>query len=423
MSIDNSYTLISLDVESLFTNTPIDLAMQGINNRWSYICKRTDIPQHEFLNIVKFILDSSYFIFNDNIYKQTFGTPMGSPLSPIIADIVLQDIENKALHKLNLKFPFFYRYVDDIILATHPHNIDTVWNTFNSYHERIRFTIEYEDNQGISFLDLKLKIKNNKLDINWFHKDTCSGRYLSFHSNHPTNHKIGTIYSLIDRALLLSNPIYHSQNIELVINTLINNGYPLHLIFKYSNIRIKKLCMTKLNNKVMIPKVTQTPKKFIGFPYIKDLSEHLRKTFIDTEFLPGYKCFNRLDRFIKLHKDLTTPLHENNIIYKICCRDCNASYVGQTKRQLKTRLNEHIKNIKSSNLSVVSQHIIEHNHSFNWDNATILDRENNYFKRLISESIHIKQQINGLNYNEDTDLLDKNYFPLLTKIINKHSSP
>jgi len=42
-------------------------------------------------------MTSMYFIFNKVIYKQTFGMPMGS-LSPIIADIVLQDLEEKALN-------------------------------------------------------------------------------------------------------------------------------------------------------------------------------------------------------------------------------------------------------------------------------------------------------------------------------------
>jgi len=49
------------------------------------------------LKALKLILESTYFKFNNIIYKQKFGTPMSSPLSPIIAEIVLQDLEMKAL--------------------------------------------------------------------------------------------------------------------------------------------------------------------------------------------------------------------------------------------------------------------------------------------------------------------------------------
>lgn len=45
-------------------------------------------------------------------------------------------------------------------------------------------------------------------------------------------------------------------------------------------------------------------------------------------------------------------------------KNCNASYVGQIKRKLKTRMKEHINNIKleESKHSVVSEHITEYNH-------------------------------------------------------------
>ncbi|EFN66864.1 hypothetical protein EAG_04768, partial [Camponotus floridanus] len=49
------------------------------------------IPRDEFLMAVRLILNSTFFMFNDVCYQQTFDTPMGSPLSPIIAEITLQD--------------------------------------------------------------------------------------------------------------------------------------------------------------------------------------------------------------------------------------------------------------------------------------------------------------------------------------------
>jgi len=72
------------------------LQYRALSKRWTDIEKNTCIPFEEFISTIKFILSSTFFIFNDTLYKQTFGTPMGSFLSPIIADIVLQDLEEEA---------------------------------------------------------------------------------------------------------------------------------------------------------------------------------------------------------------------------------------------------------------------------------------------------------------------------------------
>jgi len=53
------------------------------------IGRSTSIKKDEFLSAINFVLTSTYFTFNSKVYKQTFGSPMGSPLSPIIADILL----------------------------------------------------------------------------------------------------------------------------------------------------------------------------------------------------------------------------------------------------------------------------------------------------------------------------------------------
>jgi len=72
---------------------------------------------------------------------------------------------------------------------------------------------------------------------------------------------------------------------------------------------------------------------------------------------------------------------KNNIVYKIFCNNCNTSYVGQTKRQLKTRINEHEKNVRfdESKYSVITKHMMEKNHTFNWQNVKIMDYETNYY--------------------------------------------
>jgi len=134
----------------------------------------------------------------------------------------------------------------------------------------------------------------------------------------------------------------------------------------------------------------------------------------------GFRCINTLRHFVKVHKDQDHILSKNNVIYKISCNDCDASYVGQTKRQLKTRLKEHKHNLKQdfSKHSVISEHIVKYNHSFDWDNTKIMDRDSNYYKRIVSEMIHIKEQKKGLNLNSDTELLNESYFDILSELTN-----
>ncbi|KYN07170.1 hypothetical protein ALC62_01836, partial [Cyphomyrmex costatus] len=56
--ISNEYKLISLDVIFLFTNIPMDLAIDCISEKWTYIAKKCDISKTEFIKAITFILDS-----------------------------------------------------------------------------------------------------------------------------------------------------------------------------------------------------------------------------------------------------------------------------------------------------------------------------------------------------------------------------
>jgi len=62
--------------------------------------------------------------------------------------------------------------------------------------------------------------------------------------------------------------------------------------------------------------------------------------------------------------------------------------------------------------------LTKYNHSFDWENTKIMDFESRYFKRIISEMIHIKEQKVSLNLNSDTELLDESYFDILYELTN-----
>jgi len=75
--IPDNYDLASLDVTSLFTNVPIDKVLNIFEMKWPSIEHYTSIPKNEFLEATKFVFNSTYFKFNDKIYKQTYGALMG----------------------------------------------------------------------------------------------------------------------------------------------------------------------------------------------------------------------------------------------------------------------------------------------------------------------------------------------------------
>jgi len=80
----------------------------------------------------------------------------------------------------------------------------------------------------------------------------------------------------------------------------------------------------------------------------------------------------------------------------LSCKDCDATYVGQTKRKLNTRISEHRRDInkKTGKHSVITEHRINNNHEFDWE----LDKERYFYRRLISEMINIKSQKKCVKY-------------------------
>lgn len=95
---------------------------------------------------------------------------------------------------------------------------------------------------------------------------------------------------------------------------------------------------------------------------------------------------------IKNVKDNLDKLDRREIVYKVNCSQCPISYIGQSKWNLRTRLQEHRRNIlapkeKQNSLAIHTNNLT---HTFNFNNAQILVTEPNYFSRLILESLHIK---------------------------------
>ena len=115
--------LVSFDVVSLFTKIPVDLAVKVAEERLredASLGQRTSLPVEDIIHLLSFCLKTTQFTYNGTYYQQVFGTAMGSPVSAVIANMVMEDVEQRALATSPVK-PFFWkRYVDDGISARYP---------------------------------------------------------------------------------------------------------------------------------------------------------------------------------------------------------------------------------------------------------------------------------------------------------------
>lgn len=99
-------TLISLDVVNLFGNLGKSTVVEVMNIKWDIIKEHTKINKKLFLEMVQFILENNYFVFQERYYSQTFGCAMGSKLSPILAQYVMDHLVKSCLEKLPFNVPF-----------------------------------------------------------------------------------------------------------------------------------------------------------------------------------------------------------------------------------------------------------------------------------------------------------------------------
>ncbi|KAI4476739.1 hypothetical protein M0804_013356 [Polistes exclamans] len=115
-------------------------------------------------------------------------------------------------------------------------------------------------------------------------------------------------------------------------------------------------------------------------------------------------------------KDRVDKLEQSNLVYKIPCV-CDKCYIGQTKPKLKKRLEQHKNdckpiNAQKSNITALAEHHFSTEHKFKFDETNILDKEDNWYKRNISEMYHITNN-NTVNYRTDTNNLNNIYNEIL----------
>ena len=136
----------------------------------------------------------------------------------------------------------------------------------------------------------------------------------------------------------------------------------------------------------------------VTIPYIKGTSETISRILQPYNIRVTHKPTTTLRHLLTNVKDRDEPNNRQEAVYKIKCSYCQASYIGETGRNLNTRLTEHKRATRNGD---ANNHIAVHhqltNHNIDWISAQCLTYSTNYFQRLTLESWYTNLEQTPLN--------------------------
>lgn len=309
----------------------------------------------------------NYFTFNKKIYRQTSGLSMGSPLSPLLAEVFMSNFEETILSSNQAKqqLKFWYRYVDDVLICFDgtSRQLNAFLELTNSWNPKIQFTLETETNNNINFLDLSIKRTPTKLEFNIYRKPTYSDITIPADSLHPWCHKAAAYHSLINRALKI--PL-SEDNLQTELKTIqkiaVNNGFDKKWILRM--VRKKKYQMLL---STVYKEHYNLVENYKSITYFGESSERIGKILKKQGINVAYKPPVRLGDLILNHKDKLEKKKKSGV-YRLRCGECAGVYIGQTGRSFETRRSEHLRSFRLKKTdSSFANHLLETGHQPNKD--------------------------------------------------------
>ncbi|CAF2990126.1 unnamed protein product [Rotaria sp. Silwood2] len=422
ITLDPDDRLISIDVVDMFTNVPvsqaISIVLQLIGSSEKFC--QTRLTKSDLYDLLNLCLKNSYFTFNGRFYRQKNGLPMGNILSGLIADIYLHHHLQQRLIEIQGRT---WRYVDDMLVITKMSEteIEKYMKKINSTKHKIKFTYEYEKKNQLNYLDTTLtrNTTTNRIDIQWYRKDTASDRFLNYQSCHQQSIKKNIIKNMTERIITTTKDSHQQINDLKALKRMFENSqYPKDEIEKQIQETIRKLSNNDNSQSINNQKKKDEYEISMSLPYTPGIEVLKRK--LDKLKIKLYFSYPQ-----KLSSLVPSNINRKSkaIVYKIPC-ECGAEYIGETKRGLDERMQEHIRNIKENDDQSKSEMVQHHRQQngickFNPKIATVIDYETDERKRLIKETLY-SNIFNTINRHVK---INQSWLPILNKLgntIKKH---
>ena len=263
----------------------------------------------------------------------------------------------------------------------------------------IQFTIEEEVNGCLPFMDvLMMRSANGTLQTSVYRKSMATDTILAFQSNHPTSHKQSCVRTLFLRAQThCSTPESLKGETRRLCDQFTKNGYPKTFV---------NACLRKRPKRRDEKRLT-----YATLPYIRGVSEAAERLLKPLGVRAAHKPTETLRLKLCRMKDPVEPHDLAGVVYKIPCTNCSQCYVGETGKELKTRLHEHhLAMWRADKLSHLWQHCSVTGHEINLKNAAVIGRAKDRHERLVLEAV-----LSHNSFNRHIDL-NPNYSVITSQI-------
>jgi hypothetical protein len=385
-------------VVSLFTKVLLEEALENIFYLLSSddtLEERTNIPADAVCEMTELCLRATYFQFEDQFYEQVDGAALGSPLSPIIANLYMEGFENKALATATSLPTILIRYVDNTFVLW-PHGtqqLEEFHTHLNKQHPQIQFTREEVNSNQISFLDVLVKREDGAYKTTVYRKSTHTDRYTDFISHHHPRVKSGTIVYLVRRAQKICDDENRGKEITHIRSTFMKNGYPTGLVSRILKTQSRQRIPTPepedniSGQQISTPEPGDSRPPCLFLPYVQGLSEKIKAACKKIGVRTTFKSLGMLRRLIMDMKMKVPQLKKKEIVHKLPCQDCEAAYIGETGRALEKRITEHKHAVRTNDRkNGIAVHAWD-NHRPDWEAAEIVEKEPHYLNRRELETI------------------------------------
>ena len=395
--------IMSYDVSALFTSIPIEPAIIIIEQQLKEdkdLYSRTNMKIHHIINLLRFCLNNSYFSFQGRFYQQTEGAAMGSPISPIFANLFMEDLEVQAIRTSPTPPSLWKRFVDDTFTIIKKEDRSSFLQHLSSIHQNIKFTCEeVRDDGSMPFLDILVTLKEDgSLSTSVFRKPTHTDLYLQWDSHHTISSKYSVAGTLYHRAkTICSDQQLQKKEEDHLCQALQKCRYPIWAI---NRARIKSQNPTgrtnSNNNNQTGQKKTINKNIYMVVPYQQGLSERFKNTCQKCGVQVHFKGGQTIKDLLMAPKDKDPITNKSGVIYRFKCSEdgCEEEYIGESARTLAERFKEHQKSP-----SPFHDHCNISGHKADINNFNIIGREDQSLTRAIKEALFIRVNDPSLNRN------------------------